>query len=124
MDLIDYFIVSNHCVSDICVSEVISKYFKIPRLDFYVPYTNNKSSLKYFKLELLELKKRLESITGTEITNEKIFENINKYNEFKKVLLKVNELEIIGSEKLKILHRAMLYGPEFQPDLEKEKAVA
>lgn len=119
LDLIDYFIVSNHCVSDICVSEVISKYFKIPRLDFYVPYTNNKSSLKYFKLELLELKKRLESITGTEITNEKIFENINKYNEFKKVLLKVNELEIIGSEKLKILHRAMLYGPEFQSDLEK-----
>ncbi|MFX0077563.1 MAG: 2-hydroxyacyl-CoA dehydratase, partial [Candidatus Hermodarchaeota archaeon] len=38
---------------------------------------------------------------------------------FKKALLNVNELEILGSEKLKILHRAMLYGPEFQPDLEK-----
>ncbi|NHJ21185.1 MAG: 2-hydroxyacyl-CoA dehydratase [Candidatus Lokiarchaeota archaeon] len=119
LDLVDFFIVSNHCVSDICVSEIISKHFNIPRLDFYVPYTKNNSSLKYFKLELLELKKRLEAITGTEITNEKLFESINKYNEFKRVLLKVNELEILGSEKLKVLQRAMLYGPEFQPDLEK-----
>jgi benzoyl-CoA reductase/2-hydroxyglutaryl-CoA dehydratase subunit BcrC/BadD/HgdB len=119
LDLVDFFIVSNHCVSDICVSEIISKYFNIPRLDFYVPYTKNNNSLKYFKLELLELKKKLEAITGTEITNEKLFKSIKKYNEFKRVLLKVNELEIIGSEKLKVLHRAMLYGPEFQPDLEK-----
>ncbi|MBA7516742.1 hypothetical protein ES705_08790 [subsurface metagenome] len=39
LELIDYFIVSNHCVSDICASEVISKYFNIPRLNFYVSYT-------------------------------------------------------------------------------------
>jgi benzoyl-CoA reductase/2-hydroxyglutaryl-CoA dehydratase subunit BcrC/BadD/HgdB len=119
LELVDYFIVSNHCVSDICVSEIISKNFNIPRLDFYVPYTKNESSLKYFKLELLELKSKLEDITGTEIPNERLLESINKYNQFKKVLLEVNKLEILGSEKLKILHRAMLYGPEFQPDLEK-----
>jgi benzoyl-CoA reductase/2-hydroxyglutaryl-CoA dehydratase subunit BcrC/BadD/HgdB len=88
-------------------------------LNFYIPYTKNESSLKYFKLELLELKKKLEDITGTEITNERLLKSINKYNEFKKVLLEVNELEILGSEKLKVLHRAMLYGPDFQPDLEK-----
>ena len=119
LELVDYFIVSNHCVSDVCVSEIISRYFNISRLNFYVPYTKNESSLKYFKLELLDLKSKLEDIIGTKITNERLIESINKFNQFKKVLLKVNELEILGSEKLKVLHRAMLYGPEFQPDLEK-----
>ena len=118
LELVDYFIVSNHCVSDICVSEIISKYFNISRLNFYVPYTKNESSLKYFKLELLDFKKKLENIIGNEITDERLLESIKKYNQFKKALLKVNELEVLGSEKLKILHRAMLYGPEFQPDLE------
>ena len=118
LELVDYFIVSNHCVSDICVSEIISKYFNISRLNFYVPYTKNESSLKYFKLELLDFKKKLENIIGNEITDERLLESIKKYNQFKNALLKVNELEMLGSEKLKILHRAMLYGPEFQPDLE------
>ena len=118
LELVDYFIVSNHCVSDVCVSEIISKYFNISRLNFYVPYTKNESSLKYFKLELLDLKNKLEDIIGTELSDEKLLESINKYNQFKKILLEVNELEMIGSEKLKIIHKAMLYGPEFLPDLE------
>ncbi len=118
LELVDYFIVSNHCVSDVCASEIISKYFNISRLNFYVPYTKNESSLKYFKLELLDLKNKLEDIIGTELSDEKLFESINKYNQFKKILLEVNELEIIGSEKLKIIHKAMLSGPEFLPDLE------
>ena len=56
LDLVDYFIVSNHCVSDICASEVITKYFNISRLNFYVPYMTDESSLKYFKIELQNLK--------------------------------------------------------------------
>jgi len=119
LELVDYFIVSNHCVSDVCASEIISKYFNISRLNFYVPYTKNESSLKYFKLELLDLKNKLEDIIGTELSDEKLLESINKYNQFKKILLEVNELEIIGSEKLKIIHKAMLYGPDFLPELEK-----
>ena len=119
LELVDYFIVSNHCVSDVCVSEIISKYFNIPRLNFYVPYTKNESSLKYFKLELLNLKSKLEDIRGREIANEELLESIKKYNNFKKKLLEINELEILGSKKLNVIHEAMLYGPDFQPDLEK-----
>jgi benzoyl-CoA reductase/2-hydroxyglutaryl-CoA dehydratase subunit BcrC/BadD/HgdB len=119
LELVDYFIVSNHCVSDVCVSEIISKYFNIPRLNFYVPYTKNESSLKYFKLELLNLKSKLEDIRGREIANEELLESIKKYNNFKKILLEINELEILGSKKLNVIHEAMLYGPDFQPDLEK-----
>ncbi|MEE9377833.1 MAG: 2-hydroxyacyl-CoA dehydratase family protein [Candidatus Lokiarchaeia archaeon] len=118
LDLIDYFIVSNHCVSDICASEIISKYFDIPRLNFYVSYTKNENSLKYFKLELLELKKQLEEINGKEIKDEDLRESIKKYNFFKKKLLEFSFLHIKGSEKIKILQKAMLYGPFFLPELE------
>ncbi|MFX1238796.1 MAG: 2-hydroxyacyl-CoA dehydratase, partial [Promethearchaeota archaeon] len=36
LDLVDYFIVSNNCVSDVCCSEIITKYFNVPRLDFFL----------------------------------------------------------------------------------------
>lgn len=119
LDLVDYFIVSNHCVSDICASEIITKYFNISRLNFYVPYMTDESSLKYFKLELQNLKEKLEDIIGEQISDEKLFDSIKKYNDFKKKLSQVNDLEILGSEKLKIIQKAILYGPTFLPDLEK-----
>jgi len=118
LDLIDYFIVSNHCVSDICASEIISKYFNIPRLNFYVSYTKNKNSLLYFGLELNNLKTQLENIQGTEIKNEDLIASIKKYNDFKKTLIKLDELSIRGSQKLKLIQKAILYGPEIQPELE------
>ncbi|MFX1373110.1 MAG: 2-hydroxyacyl-CoA dehydratase subunit D [Promethearchaeota archaeon] len=118
LDLIDYFIVSNHCVSDICASEIISKYFNIPRLNFYLSYTKNENSLKYFKLELLDFKDQLEEISGIDIKNENLMDSIKKYNNFKKKLLEFNNLNIRGSEKLRILQKAILYGPTFLPELE------
>ncbi len=118
LDLVDFIIVSNHCVSDICASEIISKYFNIPRLNFYTSYTQNKNSLKYFKLELIELKKQLENINGNKIEDQVFKKSIKKYNSFKKKLLEFNLLNIKGSEKLKILQSAMLYGPSFLPRLE------
>ncbi|MFX0004832.1 MAG: 2-hydroxyacyl-CoA dehydratase subunit D [Candidatus Hodarchaeota archaeon] len=118
LDLVDFFIVSNHCVSDICASEIISRYFKVQRLDFYLSYTQNENSLKYFKLELKNLIKQLEEIQGTVINREDFLHSIKKYNKFKKILKKINELPIKGSIKLKILQKAMLYGPELTPELE------
>ena len=50
LDLIDYFIVSNHCVSDICASEVISKYYNIPQLKFYSLYEEKFQIYLYFLL--------------------------------------------------------------------------
>ncbi len=118
LNLIDHFIVSNHCVSDICASEIITKYFNIPRLNFYVPYTQNSEALKYYKTELIELKKELEMIIGREIKNEDIIKSIKKYNQFKKKLSEVQELKISSTEKLKIFQKAVLYGPFFMNELE------
>jgi benzoyl-CoA reductase/2-hydroxyglutaryl-CoA dehydratase subunit BcrC/BadD/HgdB len=111
LDLIDYFIVSNHCVSDICGSEIITKYFNIPRLNFYMPYTKNQNSLKYFKLELINFKEQIEKIIDTEINDEDLLESIKQYDNFKLKLLELNSLNIIGSKKLQIIQTAMLYGP-------------
>ncbi len=118
LDLVDYFIVSNHCVSDICASEIITKYFNVSRLNFYLSYTKTEEALKYYKLELVDLKQQLEKIRGRKIKSEEIIENIKKYNKFKKVLSKINDFEINGSEKLKILQKSMLFGPEILPELE------
>ncbi|MHA1509211.1 MAG: 2-hydroxyacyl-CoA dehydratase subunit D [Promethearchaeota archaeon] len=118
LELVDYIIVSNHCVSDICVSEIVSKYFNIPRLNFYVPYTMNENSLKYFKLELQDFKNQLEAIIDRKISDEDVHNSILKFNSFKKKLLEINELEISGSEKLKLIHKSMLFGPDFLQDLE------
>jgi len=118
LNLLDYFIVSNHCVSDICASEIISRYFHIPRLNFYISYTKNDNSLKYFKLELMDLKQQLEKIRGSEIPSEDLRESIIKYNKFKKRLSEINNLNIKSSEKLRIFQIAMLIGPEFLPKLD------
>ncbi|TFF90756.1 MAG: 2-hydroxyacyl-CoA dehydratase [Promethearchaeota archaeon] len=115
---VDYIILSNHCVSDICASEIISKYCNVKRIDFYVPYTNNKSAIDYLKLELNNLREELEKIRGENIPDSSILESIIKFNNFKKKLAEVNSLAIKGSTKLKILQKAMLYGPYMLTELE------
>ncbi|MFW9941244.1 MAG: 2-hydroxyacyl-CoA dehydratase subunit D [Candidatus Thorarchaeota archaeon] len=118
LDLVDYFIVSNHCVSDICASEIIAKYYDIPQLNFYVSYTKTENSLKYFKLELVDLKENLENIKGSEILAQDLMNSIVKYNNFKKKLSDLSKLNIPGSKKLELLQKAILFGPEYLPKLE------
>jgi len=78
LDLIDFFIVSNHCVSDICASEIISRYFNVQRIDFYISYTQNENSLKYFRLEITNLIKQLEEIQGNSINREVLLNSIKR----------------------------------------------
>lgn len=118
LELIDYFIVSNHCVSDICASEIICKYFNIPRLNFYVSYTKTGRSIDYFKLELQDFKSQLEKIKGAQIEDKEIIGSIQKYNNFKKVLSRLNELNGSESKKLNLIQKAILFGPHILPQLE------
>jgi len=119
LDKIDYFLVSNHCVSDICASEIIAKYFFIPRINFYTSLIQTENGLKYLKLELLELKNELEHINESKISAETIKESIIKYNTFKIKLSEVSQLNVLGSKRLEIYQKAILYGPEYIPELER-----
>ncbi|MBN1214442.1 MAG: 2-hydroxyacyl-CoA dehydratase [Candidatus Lokiarchaeota archaeon] len=116
---VDYILLSNHCVTDICVSEIISETSKLPRLDFYVAYARNQNSFKYYRIELDNLKKKIESITKAKISDEKLRESILKYNNFKKVLSKIGNLDILGSQKLELIQKSILFGPDIQPELER-----
>jgi len=118
LSLVDHFIVSNHCVSDTCTSEIITKYFNIPRLNFYVSYMQDSEALKYFKLELLDLKQHLEKLIGVQIRKEDLIESIKKYNSFKILLSEINDMDIPSTEKLDIFQKAILYGPVMLPELE------
>lgn len=118
LDLIDYIIISNHCVSDICASEIISKYYNIPQLKFYVSYTKTENSLKYFKLELNDLRDKLEELKGSAIETQDLMNSIVKYNNFKRKLSELSALIIPGSQKLKQFQRAILTGPDYLPELE------
>jgi len=119
LNLIDYFIVSNHCVSDICASEIISKYFNIPRLNFYISYTKSENSLTYLKIELENFKNQLEGLIGHEIKDEDLLNSIKKYNMFKKKLSELNDLSLKGSERLKLMQKALLFGPDFMSELKR-----
>jgi len=119
LDLIDHFIISNHCVLNICASEIISKYFSIPRLNFYISYTQDDNAVKYYKLELLDFKKQLEEIKGSIIEDNDLLQSIKKYNNFKKKLSELNELKVNGNKKLEIFQKAMLFGPDFLPEVDK-----
>ncbi len=112
LELIDYFIVSNHCVSDICSSEIICIYFNIPRINFYVPYILSETGLKYYRLELIEFKNKLEEIKGSPISNEDLFNSILKYNDFRKKISNIKYTNISGSKKLELYQKASLYGPK------------
>ena len=119
LEMVDYFLVSNHCVSDICASEIIAKYFFIPRINLYTSYTQTDNALKYFKLELIELRKELEQIKESNFSDESIRDSIKKYNILKEKLSEISKLNIIGSKRLKIYQKAMLYGPDYIPELDK-----
>jgi len=118
LDLIDYVVISNHCVSDICASEIISKYYNIPQLKFYVSYTKTENSLKYFKLELVDFKRKLEELRGSVIETQDLMNSIVKYNNFKRKLSELSKLTIPGSQKLIHFQRAILKGPDYLPELE------
>jgi benzoyl-CoA reductase/2-hydroxyglutaryl-CoA dehydratase subunit BcrC/BadD/HgdB len=117
LDLIDYFIVSNHCVSDICASEIISKNFNINRLDFFLSYTKNENSIEYFRIEINNLKHQIEKIQGVSINPDVLLHSIKKYNTFKKTIKDLCDLPIKGSLKLEILQKALLFGPEILEEL-------
>jgi benzoyl-CoA reductase/2-hydroxyglutaryl-CoA dehydratase subunit BcrC/BadD/HgdB len=118
LELADYILLSNHCVSNICVSEILADNFDLNRLDFYVSYTRNANALKYYKIELRNLKENIEEIIGERIPDYKIKEHIIQRNNFKKIVAKVSQLPISGAKKLKLYQKAMLFGPEIQNEIE------
>lgn len=77
------------------------------------PRVSTELAYKYYVDELEELIGRIEEFTGEKVTDEKIVEYIDKYNEARRLVAEVNELMkaenpvITGTERL---HLTMAYG--------------
>lgn len=76
--------------------------------EIIAPRLTNDNSAKYFGYELDDLKKALEEFSGVEITNERLKNSIDKYNEARELVKQIYDLHkaknpvISGEDTLKI----------------------
>ncbi|MHA1727106.1 MAG: 2-hydroxyacyl-CoA dehydratase subunit D [Promethearchaeota archaeon] len=112
LDLIDGIILSDYCTANLLVAESISKNFNVKKIEFFIPYLQKEHHVKYYREQLEILALKISEITGTEITEQKLTDSIKKYNNFRKKLAKIYELDLNGTERLKIFQKAILMGPD------------
>ena len=116
--LFDAFIGGNFCNGDLCGSEMISKFFKIPWLRITFPTTSRPFSLRFLRQEYLKLKEALEALTKTQILSENLFSAFEKYNTLRDALLKLNlqmtdsNATLMGEDLHNLMHLFFLLGPD------------
>ncbi|NVM27263.1 MAG: 2-hydroxyacyl-CoA dehydratase [Candidatus Helarchaeota archaeon] len=115
---IDAYIGGNFCNGDLCGSEMITKFFKIPFLKVTFPTTTAPFSLKFLANEFLILKEHLEELTGTQITEETLLTAINKYNKVRVAFQELNRkmkdsnCPLLGTDLHNLMHQFLLLGPD------------
>ena len=116
LNKIDYYICSNYCNADLFASEQIAKMIDKPSMIFFTPFKNSGKHVDGFYYELLKFKAKLEEISGTEISNEKIWASIKLYNTLRYRLLEINSSDMPAKEKITHIWKAAVLGP-FYKDL-------
>ncbi|MFX1294231.1 MAG: 2-hydroxyacyl-CoA dehydratase subunit D [Promethearchaeota archaeon] len=116
--LIDAFIGGNFCNGDLVASEMITKFFDIPFFNVTFPTTTKPFSLKFFKHEYINLRKKLEQFTGVQITQEHLLSTFDKYNKLRKIFQDLNQKmkdansPIVGEDLHNLMHWFFLLGPD------------
>jgi benzoyl-CoA reductase/2-hydroxyglutaryl-CoA dehydratase subunit BcrC/BadD/HgdB len=116
--LFDAFIGGNFCNGDLCASEMISKFFKIPWLRITFPTTSRQFSLRFLRQEYLKLKGSLETLMGTQILAENLFSAFERYNNLRDALLSLNlqmkdqTSPLMGEDLHNLMHLVFLLGPD------------
>ncbi|NVM04863.1 MAG: 2-hydroxyacyl-CoA dehydratase, partial [Candidatus Helarchaeota archaeon] len=110
--LIDVFIGGNYCNGDVCASEYISKYFKLPLIHLPIPWINNSHSVHFYQTIISNLKKSLEKTFELKITNEQILNSINLYNQIRKIFQEIKLKIGMGSQFQHFLNELYLLGPD------------
>ena len=98
------------CIAGTCdgmknVEDYWRKYFDIPVFSIGVPKVSNRfrtreHTSEYFKAELTQLKKDLETLTGKQITNKELKESIRFYNLMRSRMRRLYDYLNIGSSKI------------------------
>ncbi len=121
--LLDGLIGGNYCNGDLCASEIITQFFKIPLLKVTFPTTTAPHSLKFLKQEFRALKKQLELFTGSAITQDNLLSACEKYNKLREAFQKLNQemknptTLLKGEDLQNLIHHFFLLGPDESLDL-------
>ena len=124
---IDAIIAGNYCNGELCSTEMISHYFKIPNINIVFPSAKTDSALKFLVAELRHFKEDIEKFAGHEITEDKLVAAIELYNEERRLIQKVVKTQtekgfiLSGVECQNLLYQHFLFGIE--ASIENLKAV-
>lgn len=115
---IDAIIAGNYCNGELCSTEMISHYFKIPNISIVFPSAKTDSALKFLVAELRHFKEDVEKFSGNAITEDKLVTAIDLYNEERRLIQEVVKIQtekgflLSGVECLNLLYQHFLYGVE------------
>ncbi|MHC1590814.1 MAG: 2-hydroxyacyl-CoA dehydratase subunit D [Candidatus Helarchaeales archaeon] len=112
LSLIDAFIGGNYCNGDLCGSEYISQYFKVPLIRLTIPWVVNANSINFYKTSLLNLKKNVEKITGRQISMADLKSSIEIYNEVRKKFQEIKNQVGMGKQFQDLVDLFYLLGPD------------
>ncbi|MHA1820203.1 MAG: 2-hydroxyacyl-CoA dehydratase subunit D [Promethearchaeota archaeon] len=117
---VDGVISTNFCTSNILIPEAIIKNFgnhgrdeEIRNFEFFMPYLQRPKHILYYKEQLDQLYKNLLEFTGNSHNPQDFKDTIVKYTKFKQTLVDLYKHEISGVDQLKIIQKALLFGPNY-----------
>lgn len=115
---LDALIVSNYCNGD-NACELVKHYFNVPLFRVYIPYKRTDPALTQYRSEITRLRDAIGQFCGREITDDALWDAIASTNEIKFKLMQLSKMPLLGSKKQEIFYRAMLFGSNYLPELDK-----
>jgi benzoyl-CoA reductase/2-hydroxyglutaryl-CoA dehydratase subunit BcrC/BadD/HgdB len=85
----------------------------------YVPYKRSPAAVRQYLAEITHLKDQVAEFCRNEVTDDALWDSLGAYNELKFKLMTLSKTPLPGSKKQEIFYKALLYGPQFMPELEK-----
>ncbi|MHA1700128.1 MAG: 2-hydroxyacyl-CoA dehydratase family protein [Promethearchaeota archaeon] len=109
---IDYLIRTNYCNGDFCGLEYVHREFKVPTINFMIPFKINGATKRYFRDQIINLQKKFEDLFKVSIGDEDLLAQVKKHNELKSLLKIARESGLNGSQLLKLYQEAAILSPE------------
>lgn len=120
--LIDAFVGGNYCNGDLCGSEYISEYFKVPILRVTIPWLTHPHARRMFQTTLVNFRDEIEKKLNVQISEDQLLNSISIYNQIREKLQPIarnnmgttfqellNELYLLGADHF--LERLDTYNP-------------
>jgi len=117
-ELMDFVIAGTFCNGVQNTGMYLDNYFDKEQYQFIIPHGSKPNSFEFFHGEIIKLKKYLEKKTNIKISNRKLIESIQLYNELRTVYQEIDKYrqgenpKISLGEIQKLIHHLNLNGPD------------